>query len=118
MIEAPQPAAPVSEKMSFIDAVTRDVQKHFPLFEHEGEQGRLDGKFVVAFEENDDGETRAVFVKSASVAVAMGVKFRMFERMEMLWDVTQWCGEDEQAILTYLIVNRLYGLDTWLRHQP
>ena len=111
MIETHHPDAPLLNDLSFLDAVTRDVQKHFPLFEHVGKKGKLDGKFVVAFEENDDGDVRAVFVNTASVAVAMGVKFGMFERMEMFWDVTQWCGEDEQAILTYLIVRRLHGLD-------
>jgi hypothetical protein len=112
MIEAHQPAAPLLNDRSFMDAVTRDVQKHFPLFQHVGKKGKLDGKLVVAFEESDAGELRAVFVEPVSVAVAMGVNFRLFERMQKFWDVTQWCGEDEQAILTHLIVNRLHGLDT------
>ena len=112
MIETHQPAAPLLNDLSFMDAVTRDVQKHFPLFQHDGKKGNLDGKVVVAFENNSAGELRAVFVESASVAVAMRVKFGLFERMQKFWDITQWCGEDDHAILTQLVVERLSGLDT------
>lgn len=112
MIEAPQPAAPVSEKMSFIDAVTRDVQKHFPLFQYVGKKGKLDGKLVVAFEENADRELRAVFFKSASAAVALEAEFGMYERMRKLWDVTAWYGEEDEHILVAIIVNRLHCRDS------
>ncbi|WP_417480933.1 hypothetical protein [Maricaulis sp.] len=107
MTEAIQPDTPTVGETSFLDGVAHEVQQHFPSFECVGEKALLDGKCIAVFHNKPNSEIRVVFVGAASVAVMSRVHSGMFERTQKLWDVSEWCDEEDQLFLASLITQRL-----------